>query len=44
MHIRFRGSLEQADELLATIKEVLQPSILKATVKDLTLEKEWKEA
>ena len=41
MHIRFKGTLEDADMFLGQLKYILQPSILTATVHDVTSEKEW---
>lgn len=41
MHLRFRGSQDDANRLATGIYTAFRPSILKVTVKDLTLDKEF---
>lgn len=41
MHMRFKGSLDQADRILKTLNDAFKPRILKATIRDITEDTAW---
>lgn len=41
VRIRFKGTVDDAENVLAQLKDILHASVLEATVRDLTVDKEF---